>query len=41
MKTPAWAERQGYRAEHTHYVGTIHRGRNLDGSLRDFWTEAR
>ena len=33
------ASAQGYATPHTHYAGTIHRGRLADGQLHDYWTE--
>lgn len=35
------AARHGYRTPHTHYVGTVHRWTEPDGSYVDYWTDRR
>jgi hypothetical protein len=35
------AEAQGYRTPHTHYVGTVHRHNEPDGTFIDYWTPSR
>lgn len=35
------AAAHGYKTPHTHYVGTVHRWTNPDGTWTDYWTPSR